>query len=675
MKRLTRKLWKTVKWTLLVVVGLVTLTVAILAVTGVPNLGQVVTRNVPRVSWSNLMDMLGIVPEPQALLIHGFGKDGALEFVHGAGPLMKYDATTGEVIATTRTLPFAVDIQPVPGSDDFLFLQDRSTDERYDLMLQRTSTGAAETLLSTGYGVYQYRVAPDGSLVVAYVIDLETHRHTLYRVDLEGDRTPKALCSFGGHLSIQAFDSGLRHAFGLHTEDDKTARLLRIDLADGTHEVVFAEEREGEFYHGNDPAWLFLRTRFVLGKDDELAFYARTGEAEDEREFVCLWERNLRTGESRRLSPPQNADVCQFCVSHDERHVVYVMVEKGHPALHVFDRREGRDHVVYDDRGDVIAHQWVFKIVADPAKNVAYFVTASTSLSGTRLMSVDLQTREVATIVDRRAATSTSPAIVTTEFEYPTSAPAIGVMQGIHTYKLSPATTGPQKHGVVILFHGGPDTSLAPLYAATNPLVGHILSRGNIVLIPNYRGSWGYGTTFERADDGRNRESQIEDVGALLEWIEQQPDLDGERIAVYGESWGGYFVTQSLIRYPEAFVGGLSLVGVTGLKAVAQTRFFCGWEREIGDLSAPGMAEFLDSISPCNNSEKIVRPLYMFVGGQDPRVVPGPSRQMATAMEQAGQEIWYVEIPYAGHGIQGASPQDLLYTATTMMEFLDRLGM
>ena len=85
------------------------------------------------------------------------------------------------------------------------------------------------------------------------------------------------------------------------------------------------------------------------------------------------------------------------------------------------------------------------------------------------------------------------------------------------------------------------------------------------------------------------------------------------------------------------------------------------------------MAEFLDSISPCNHSDKITRPLYINVAGQDPRVPPGPGRNTADAMEQAGQSVWYTEIPYAGHGIGGAAPQDIIYTATSIMEFLDRL--
>ncbi|HSN53104.1 MAG TPA: prolyl oligopeptidase family serine peptidase, partial [Candidatus Sulfomarinibacteraceae bacterium] len=110
------------------------------------------------------------------------------------------------------------------------------------------------------------------------------------------------------------------------------------------------------------------------------------------------------------------------------------------------------------------------------------------------------------------------------------------------------------------------------------------------------------------------------------------------------------------------------------LKSIADNRFFCGWERgEVGDLSEPGMAEFLDRISPCNHTERITKPLYMNVGGRDPRVLPEPGRKMAEAMEQAGREVWYTEIPDAGHGIGGAAPPDIIYVATSIVEFLERI--
>ena len=129
-----------------------------------------------------------------------------------------------------------------------------------------------------------------------------------------------------------------------------------------------------------------------------------------------------------------------------------------------------------------------------------------------------------------------------------------------------------------------------------------------------------------------------------------------------------------MARYPDAFKGGISMVGVCDLNSIASNRFFCGWERgEVGDLSLPGMADFLERISPCNNIERITKPLYINLGGQDPRVLPEPGRKMAEALEHAGRQVWFTEIPYAGHSVGAAAPQDLIYVATSIVEFLDRI--
>ncbi len=668
-----KRFWTVAKWTLGVVAGVALIVATVLAIIGVPNAGSVVTKNVPRIGWSNLVAIIGALNQPPSFIfVHGFDHNKNLIYENAIGGMFAVENSTGDVAPISITLPYASNVERIPGSnDEYLFLQDRATNEQYDLIIYHAATDSSATLLSAGYGVFHYSISPDGSIVLVYVIDMETNKHTLYRINLRADRTPVALCSFEGHLLVEGFDSQLKYAYVLQSDDDKTGRLLRVDLDNGSYELVFAEESEGVFYHGNEPAWYSQQHRFVLGKNDSLAIYARTGQSEDEREFVSLWERNVFTGESKRLSPQRNADVWQLCFSPDERYIVYVMVEKGYPALHVFDRHENQDRVLYDDRENLIAHQWENKVFVHPERNLVYFCTMS--LNGMRLMSADLKTDALSTVVDAVDTTAGSQ-IRFSDFEYKTTDSVIGVMTGIHTFMYEPIDSDSDKRPVVIAFHGGPDALFTPVAAPRNPLFSLFISKGYTVLLPNYRGTWGYGTTFERADDGFSRQSQIKDVGALLDWIKQQPNLDSERIVLFGESWGGYFVMESLIRYPDAFKGGISMVGVSDLKSIAQNRFFCGWERgEVGDLSEPGMAEFLDSISPRNNASQITKPLYINQGGEDPRVVPGPGRKMADAMEQADQSVWYTEIPYAGHGIGGAAPQDLIYTAASIMEFLDLL--
>jgi dipeptidyl aminopeptidase/acylaminoacyl peptidase len=69
-----------------------------------------------------------------------------------------------------------------------------------------------------------------------------------------------------------------------------------------------------------------------------------------------------------------------------------------------------------------------------------------------------------------------------------------------------------------------------------------------VAIRPNVRGSTGYGRTYESLDDGHRREDVVKDIGALIDWIAAQPDLDASRVAVLGASYGGYVTLASLVH-------------------------------------------------------------------------------------------------------------------------------
>ncbi len=71
--------------------------------------------------------------------------------------------------------------------------------------------------------------------------------------------------------------------------------------------------------------------------------------------------------------------------------------------------------------------------------------------------------------------------------------------------------------------------------------------------MPNIRGSTGFGRAYERLDDGRLRPDAVRDLGALLDWISTQPDLDSSRVAVSGGSHGGYLALAMLAQYGDRF--------------------------------------------------------------------------------------------------------------------------
>ena len=142
---------------------------------------------------------------------------------------------------------------------------------------------------------------------------------------------------------------------------------------------------------------------------------------------------------------------------------------------------------------------------------------------------------------------------------YPTFDSVAGVPREIPAFLYRPEGPGP--HPVVVNIHGGPEAQYRPSFSSTTQL--WVAKLGVAVVAPNVRGSSGYGREYLALDNGRLREDSVRDIGALLDWIAAQPDLDANRVAVYGGSYGGYMVLASLVHYGERLRAGVDYVGIS----------------------------------------------------------------------------------------------------------------
>lgn len=227
------------------------------------------------------------------------------------------------------------------------------------------------------------------------------------------------------------------------------------------------------------------------------------------------------------------------------------------------------------------------------------------------------------------------------------------------------------KMATVILIHGGPEGQSRPTFS---PPTQYLASEAGIaVLVPNVRGSNGYGKTYLSLDNGDKREDSVKDIGALLDWIATQPDLDAARVAVYGGSYGGYMVLASLTTYPTRIRAGVDLVGIANfisfLERTAPYRRDLR-RMEYGDERDPAMRQLLTRISPLSNVSRIRSALFVAHGANDPRVPVAEAEQIVAAVRQAGHPVWYMLAPDEGHGFQKKGNRDT-FTALSMM-FLEQ---
>ncbi|EJU04084.1 alpha/beta-hydrolase [Dacryopinax primogenitus] len=215
----------------------------------------------------------------------------------------------------------------------------------------------------------------------------------------------------------------------------------------------------------------------------------------------------------------------------------------------------------------------------------------------------------------------------------------------------------------VISIHGGPSIQARPSFRVS--LNGYLVNEmGTALIMPNVRGSSGYGKAYEKADDVYKREDSVKDIGALLEHIRtSMPDIDASRIAVTGGSYGGYMTFACLFHYSPLIRCGVASCGianwVTFLESTHPARR-AHRRIEYGDESHPEVRKFLESIAPVNHVDEINVPLYMRVpitafhsqGEQDSRVPLSEAVLMFNRVRAKGLETWLVVGEQEGHGFK-----------------------
>jgi dipeptidyl aminopeptidase/acylaminoacyl peptidase len=212
-----------------------------------------------------------------------------------------------------------------------------------------------------------------------------------------------------------------------------------------------------------------------------------------------------------------------------------------------------------------------------------------------------------------------------------------------------PAGELDRPHPVIVSYHGGPSGVST---VGWSPFRAFYLSLGYVVVEPNVRGSGGFGRAFEEADNGAKRLDAFKDVEHSARWASTQPWADPQRMVVYGGSYGGYTVLVGLTRWPDLWRAGVNLFGVANLDTFMATT--SGLIREVFllEFGDPGKdAEFLKSISPLADVDRIVDPTFVYAGANDPRVPRSESDLIVAALRERGVPSEYMVAENEGHSL------------------------
>lgn len=219
----------------------------------------------------------------------------------------------------------------------------------------------------------------------------------------------------------------------------------------------------------------------------------------------------------------------------------------------------------------------------------------------------------------------------------------------------------PRDLPVIINVHGGPEGQSRPSF---NPVVQYFVSQGYAVLLPNVRGSTGYGYEYQSLDDVQLRMDSVADLQHAALWLQESRIADALRIAVMGGSYGGFMVLAAITTYPHLWSAAVDIVGIANF--VTFLEHTGPWRRkhresEYGSLEND--RAFLESISPINHVADITAPLFVIHGANDPRVPVGEAEQIVAALRARHVPVEYLRFEDEGHGLVKRANKLVAYPA------------
>jgi dipeptidyl aminopeptidase/acylaminoacyl peptidase len=386
----------------------------------------------------------------------------------------------------------------------------------------------------------------------------------------------------------------------------------------------------------------------IFSKDGKGIFFT----SDEKSEFQRLRYYDLQNKTITILTEDINWDVESMTISDEGESLAFTVNEDGLSKLYLLETKTMK----YEKVPEIPVGQ-VYGLSFHPdGKKLALVLNAPQTPGDVFVMNLSDYSLERWTYSEA-GGLNTSEFVVPELIHYPTFDEVDGKPRMIPAFIYKPKGKGP--HPVVIDIHGGPEGQATPSFAPINQY--YINEMGIAIIEPNVRGSTGYGKSYLALDNGYNREHSVKDIGALLDWIEKQPDLDAKRVAVNGGSYGGYMVLSSMFNYNDRIKCGVDIVGISNFVTfLNNTQDYRRDLRrvEYGDERDPEMNKFLNSISPTTNAHKITKPLFVVQGFNDPRVPYTEAEQIVDVVRKNGGEVWYLLAKDEGHGFRKKTNRD-----------------
>jgi dipeptidyl aminopeptidase/acylaminoacyl peptidase len=534
----------------------------------------------------------------------------------------------------------------IPGTQRFVFVRDTGGDEWFQIYAAGL-TGEPRQLTEAGTRNQSIAFSPDGQMIAWARATKGSAEYSIYVADPSDARSVKSVYREPG--SIGPSDVSADHAQLLFTRDisNRESKLFVLDLASGTAKEI--APKAGKVRYAD--------ARFAR---DGRSVYVISDRKSD---FGRLVQIDIASGKDTVLTPDLKWDVETFTISDDDRLLAYSVNEDGFSKVVV------RDLVTRRALPQPELPRGVLQSMAfSPDKSQLAFDLSTATSAG------DVWTWDVTGAQLSRWTNSELGGLDPSKLAEPQLVRFDSFDgQSISALVYRPAGIAADfKTPVIMDIHGGPEGQTRPSWNVGAQYFAGVL--GATVILPNVRGSTGYGRRYADLDNAEKREDSVKDIGALLDWIAAQPNLDKNRVAVYGQSYGGYMSLAVSTHYADRLVGSVERYGISDFASfLKNTEAYRRDNRraEYGDERDPKMQAVFKRIAPLANVAKITKPMLVMQGANDPRVPKSESDQVVAGIRARGVETWYVVFADEGHGFLKKPNNDLRREVETV--FLRKL--
>ena len=601
-----------------------------LVMEGIPDIPAELTERLNRYQQVRAAAFSGWLPDGSALISTRFGETAQIHRV--AKPMGARKQLTFYPEPINGALPH-------PRKNGFVFAKDTGGNEFFQFHYFDVASGET-TLLTDGKSRNTSPLfSRDGSRLA-----FSTTRRNGKDVDIH-------ITALDGQPSVPVLEKEGEWTAQDFSPDGKTLLVTRsVSITESELYTLDLATKALTRFHATAEPVFFGDARF---SPDGKSVYFTSDEAS---EFRQLRVQPLAGGEEKKISE-EAWNVEEFTISEDGKKLAYVTNEDGLSALHLVALPSGKAMTapklpigqVYRIEFDGKSQQLAFSIdrATSPA-DVYAFKLGERSL--TRWTESEVGGLNTASFVE--------PSLVRYASFDGKRIPAF-------VYKPAGAASG--KRPVIINIHGGPEAQALPTFTPTFQF--YVKELGIAVLVPNVRGSDGYGKSYLKLDNGMKREDSVKDIGALLDWVKAQPDLDAGKVAVIGGSYGGYMVLAAMTMYSDRLRAGIDIVGISHFVTfLTNTQDYRRDLRrvEYGDERIPEMRAFMEKTAPLNNAAKITKPMFIIQGLNDPRVPASEAEQMVAKIRANGGEVWYLAAKDEGHGFRKKANRDFQTAASVL---------